>query len=187
MTLCVLDETGKQLAEENIKLVPYIVNRYFGASDYELDDLISIGNIGLCNAATKYKPDKGIKFSSYAAKCIVCTIIKELVFVSRQKRGGGVSTISLNSNIWSSDSEDLDEMINTIQDDTVDVESQAIDNVIFDSIAQYVPTFLEIERKKTTMSEYAKAKGMSPSAISERKKREINMAKRKLNAGTVVA
>lgn len=57
------------LIERNLRLVVHIVKRYF-TSDRDLDDLISIGTIGLIKAIDSYNTDKNIKLATYASKCI---------------------------------------------------------------------------------------------------------------------
>lgn len=54
------------LIRHNLKLVITIANKYKGLG-VEIEDLVSEGNIGLCEAAKFYKEAKGVKFSSYAA------------------------------------------------------------------------------------------------------------------------
>ena len=57
------------LIERNLRLVAHVVKKY---SNYSKDneDLISIGTIGLIKAITSYKPDKGTRLATYAARCI---------------------------------------------------------------------------------------------------------------------
>ena len=57
------------LIEHNLRLVAHIVKKYYAAGG-EQEDLISIGTIGLIKAVDTYRPEKGIRLSSYASKCI---------------------------------------------------------------------------------------------------------------------
>lgn len=175
MTSFVLDEAGRQLAEDNVSLVEFVVRKYFGKSGADPEDLVSIGNIALCKAAATYNPNKGIRFCTYAAKSIVNEIIKEFVRMSRQKRGSGASTTS------------LDELIGVLADDAVDVAAQAIDKVILEDVIQYMPTLAEIELRNMSMTEYAMKNGMPISTVYTRVHREINRVKRKVMAGSTVA
>lgn len=185
MASIVLDEASKKLAEDNVYLVKYIVDkRFFRTPSVDSDDLISIGNIALCRAAAKYKPDKGVKFHTYAAKSIINEIAKEFIRMSRQKRGGGMNTISLNVEISTSTHEEL---IETIADDTVDIEEQVTDKIIYDSIAQYVPTFIEAERQGMNITEYAAKNNIPKSTAHARVQRELSRAREKLNVDMVVA
>ncbi len=64
------DEKARDtLIEHNLRLVAYIVNKYYPDSN-EQEDLISIGTIGLIRAAETYDYQKGNFFSTYASKCI---------------------------------------------------------------------------------------------------------------------
>lgn len=70
----------EQIIEQYIPLVKYIASRVMvGRNTYiEYEDLVSYGLIGLMDAITKFDPDKGIKFSSYASIRIKGAIIDEI-------------------------------------------------------------------------------------------------------------
>lgn len=57
------------LIERNLRLVAHIVKKYYNTG-WDINDLISIGTIGLIKAINTYKPDKGARLSTYAARCI---------------------------------------------------------------------------------------------------------------------
>ena len=57
------------LVEHNLRLVAHIVKKYYTATN-EQDDLVSIGTIGLIKAVDTFDASKGIRLSSYAARCI---------------------------------------------------------------------------------------------------------------------
>ncbi len=59
----------KVLIEHNLRLVVYIA-RKFENTGTGIEDLISIGTIGLIKAINTYKPDKNIKLATYASRCI---------------------------------------------------------------------------------------------------------------------
>lgn len=64
------DESAKtKLVEHNLRLVVYIAKK-FDNSGVAMDDLISIGSIGLIKAVNSYRPDKNIKLATFASKCI---------------------------------------------------------------------------------------------------------------------
>ena len=67
-----MDETT--LITDNVKLVGYFAHRLQSKAIphyyFELDDIYQEGCIGLIKAARSFKPEKGIKFSTYAARCI---------------------------------------------------------------------------------------------------------------------
>lgn len=63
------DLARKKLIEHNLRLVAHVAKKYFG-SGADQDDLVSIGTIGLIKAVSSFKPDKGIRLATYAARCI---------------------------------------------------------------------------------------------------------------------
>lgn len=64
------DEDAKNiLVERNLRLVAHIVKKY-GNTGRDIDDLISIGTIGLIKAIITYNEDKGTRLATYAARCI---------------------------------------------------------------------------------------------------------------------
>ena len=57
------------LIEHNLRLVAHIVKKYYTQSE-EQDDLVSVGTIGLIKGVSSYRPEKGTRLATYAAKCI---------------------------------------------------------------------------------------------------------------------
>ena len=70
-------EAKEKLIEHNLRLVVYI-SRRFESSGVDLDDLISVGAIGLIKAVNSFKPDKSIKLATYASRCIENEILMHL-------------------------------------------------------------------------------------------------------------
>ncbi len=62
-------EAGDILVERNLRLVAYVTKKYI-QSGKEQDDLISIGTIGLIKALHSFNSEKGIRFATYAVRCI---------------------------------------------------------------------------------------------------------------------
>lgn len=80
--LCKGDEGAKQrLIEHNLRLVVYIARR-FENTGVGLEDLISIGTIGLIKAIGTFKMDKKIKLATYASRCIENEILMHLRKIS---------------------------------------------------------------------------------------------------------
>ena len=73
-----------ELIEHNLRLVVYIA-RKFDNTGVELDDLISIGTIGLIKAVNSFNLEKNIKLATYASRCIENEILMHLRRVVRQK------------------------------------------------------------------------------------------------------
>lgn len=79
------DEGAKQcLVEHNLRLVVYIARR-FENTGINLEDLISIGTIGLIKAVNTYRPDRKIKIATYASRCIENEILMHIRKTSNQK------------------------------------------------------------------------------------------------------
>lgn len=77
-----------KLVEHNLRLVAHIIKKYYGVQT-EHDDLVSIGTIGLIKAIDTFKPDKNIRLSSYASRCIENEILMH--FRSAKKTAQDVS------------------------------------------------------------------------------------------------
>lgn len=79
------DEFAKRrLVEHNLRLVVYIARRFEGSST-NIEDLISIGTIGLIKAVGTYRMDKNIKLATYASRCIENEILMHMRKISNQK------------------------------------------------------------------------------------------------------
>ncbi len=72
------------LIEKNLRLVVYIARR-FDNTNTHIEDLISIGAIGLIKAIETFKPDKNIKLATYASRCIENEILMHLRKTNRTK------------------------------------------------------------------------------------------------------
>ena len=59
----------EKLIEHNLRLVAHIIKKYY-ANYSDQDDLISIGTVGLIKGIDTFKPDKGTRLATYAAKCV---------------------------------------------------------------------------------------------------------------------
>ena len=73
-----------KLIEHNLRLVVYIARR-FENTGVDLDDLISVGTIGLIKAVNSFNVEKNIKLATYASRCIENEILMHLRKVLRQK------------------------------------------------------------------------------------------------------
>ena len=77
-------EARARLIEHNLRLVVYIARR-FENTGINIEDLISIGTIGLIKAVGTYQPAKSIKLATYASRCIENEILMHLRKTSSQK------------------------------------------------------------------------------------------------------
>lgn len=83
------DSSAKsRLIEHNLRLVAHIIKKYYSSSA-DQDDLISIGTIGLIKAVNTFDSTKGIRLSSYAARCIENEVL--MYFRSSRKSAQDVS------------------------------------------------------------------------------------------------
>ena len=86
-------EARNVLIEHNLRLVAHIVKKYYTQTD-EQEDLISIGTIGLIKGISSYRPEKGTRLATYAARCVENEIL--MYFRARKKLQ---SEVSLNESI----------------------------------------------------------------------------------------
>ena len=63
------EDARRKLIEHNLRLVSHIARKYT-VPGYTLEDLVSVGSLGLVKAVNTFKPDAGPQLSSYAARCI---------------------------------------------------------------------------------------------------------------------
>lgn len=83
------DKTARaKLIEHNLRLVAHIIKKYYGNSA-EQDDLISIGTIGLIKAVSTFDYEKGVRFATYASRCIENEIL--MYFRNKKKYAQDVS------------------------------------------------------------------------------------------------
>lgn len=108
----------QKLIEHNLRLVAHIIKKYY-TSQNDQEDLISIGTIGLIKAVDTFNAEKGIRFSSYASRCIENEIL--MFFRSGKK---SAQDVSINEPI------DTDKDGNTL---TL-MDTMAVDDTIIDSI-----------------------------------------------------
>ena len=71
-----------KLIEHNLRLVVFLAKKY-ESTGYDLEDLVSIGSIGLIKGIETYKPDKNIKLATYASRCIANEI---LMYIRKNKK-----------------------------------------------------------------------------------------------------
>ncbi len=76
------EEARNKLIEHNLRLVVFLAKKYENTS-YDIEDLVSIGSIGLIKGINTYKIDKNIKLATYASRCISNEI---LMFLRKNKK-----------------------------------------------------------------------------------------------------
>ncbi len=79
------EEARNRLIEHNLRLVVFLAKKYENTG-YDVEDLVSIGSIGLIKGINTYKLDKNIKLATYASRCISNEI---LMFLRKNKKRRG--------------------------------------------------------------------------------------------------
>ncbi len=181
------EESVRQtLIERNLRLVVYIAKR-FENTGINIEDLISIGTIGLIKAINTYKTDKNIKLATYASRCIENEILMYLRKNSSQR-----SEVSLDEPLntdWDGNElllcdvlgTDADTVMRPIEDD-VDRQllSAAIGKLSEREQEIIVLRFGLRGHREQTQKEVADRLGISQSYISRLEKRIINRLKREI-------
>ena len=165
------------LIEHNLRLVAYIARR-FENTGINIEDLISIGTIGLIKAVNTYRSDKNIKLATYASRCIENEILMHLRKTAPQK-----SEVSFDEPLntdWDGNELLLSDILGTDEDmimrpleDDVDicVLRQALRDLP-DREREIVLMRFGLEgRRELTQKEVAQKMGISQSYISRLEKR----------------
>lgn len=179
------DETARQrLVEHNLRLVVYIARR-FESTGINLEDLISIGTIGLIKAIGTYKLDKKIRLATYASRCIENEILMYIRKTSNQK-----TEVSLDEPInMDCDGNELllcdilgteEDMILRPLEDDVDlcVLRQALKELPVREREIVLMRYGLEGRKELTQKEVAQKMGISQSYISRLEKRIMQRLKK---------
>jgi len=181
------DDGAKQLLiEHNLRLVVFIARR-FENTGVNLEDLISIGTIGLIKAVGTYRRDKNIKLATYASRCIENEILMHIRKISGQK-----AEISLDEPI-NMDYDGNELLLSDILGTDEDLVSSAMeDDVDLCLLRQALQELPQREReivlmryglegyKELTQKEVAQKMGISQSYISRLEKRIMQRLKKEI-------
>lgn len=176
------------LVERNLRLVVYIA-RKFENTGVGLEDLISIGTIGLIKAANTFRADKNIKLATYASRCIE----NEILMYIRKNQNQRLE-LSLDAPL-SSDRDGNELLLSDILgSDEENVGKRLEDEEEKSAIAEAVALLGEREReiielrfglggrREMTQKEVADALGISQSYISRLEKKTINRLKEQIES-----
>ncbi len=165
------------LVERNLRLVIYIAKK-FENTGIGMDDLISIGTIGLMKAANTFKPDKNIKLATYASRCIENEI---LMFI--RKTGNLRAELSIDeplSTDYDGNELVLSDILGTDENSAMEsLEADEEKKIIYDAVNRLAPREKEIIElrfglsggEEMTQKEVADVLGISQSYISRLEKR----------------
>ena len=188
------DEWAKQhLVEHNLRLVVFIARR-FENTLINLEDLISIGTIGLIKAISTYKLDKKIKLATYASRCIENEILMYIRKTANQK-----TEVSLDEPInMDCDGNELllSDILGTEEDMILRPLEEDVDICVLRQSLRELPE-RERElilmryglegRKELTQKEVARKMGISQSYISRLEKRIMQRLKKEFIRQTTCA
>ena len=173
------EEAREKLIEHNLRLVVYIAKKFENTGIY-IEDLISIGTIGLIKAVNTFCSDKNIKLATYASRCIENEILMYI-----RKNASHANDISIDEPL-NSDSEGNQLLLSDIlgsDEDSISAEIQRDEEkrMIYYAVSQLTPREQEIIKlrfglfgeKEMTQKEVADHLGISQSYISRLEKKII--------------
>lgn len=174
------------LIERNLRLVVYIARR-FENTGINIEDLISIGTIGLIKAVSTFRADKNIRLATYASRCIENEILMHLRKVNNQR-----TEISFDEPIntdWDGNVLHLSDLLGTDGDYIMrSIEEEVDKTLLLEALEKLTEREKEIiimrfglgGRQEKTQKEVADLMGISQSYISRLEKRIIHRLGREM-------
>lgn len=172
-----------KLIEHNLRLVVFLAKKYDNTGT-DLEDLVSIGTIGLIKAVNTYRLDKNIKLATYASRCIDNEILMHLRKIKRKK-----TEVSFEDSLsYDSDGNELhlEDVLGTDKDIVTKGLDEELDKTIMlEEIEKLSPRDKEIielryglnQKKEMTQKDVANLLGISQSYISRIEKKVIKKLK----------
>ena len=181
-------EAKKILIEHNLRLVVYIAKK-FDNTGVGVEDLISIGTIGLIKAINTFKPEKKIKLATYASRCIENEILMYLRRTAKTKMEVSIDE-PLNVD-WDGNELLLSDILGTDEDVIYrNIEDEVEKKLLKKAIGKLAPrerTIIELRfglagssAKELTQKEVADFLGISQSYISRLEKKIIKRLKKEI-------
>ncbi|MBO2520669.1 MAG: RNA polymerase sporulation sigma factor SigK [Clostridia bacterium] len=179
------EEARNTLIERNLRLVAHIVKKFDNTGE-EVDDLISIGTIGLIKAINTFDPEKKTRLATYAARCIENEILMHLRSTKKLR-----SEVLLHDPIGA-DKEGNEITLMDILASDQDVEERVELNVEQQKMYQGMQALTRREKKvlelryglwggiRRTQREISRALGISRSYVSRIEKRALHKLQREL-------
>ena len=180
------ESVRRTLIERNLRLVAYIARR-FENTGINIEDLISIGTIGLIKAVNTYRSDKNIKLATYASRCIENEILMHLRKTAPQK-----SEVSFDEPLntdWDGNELLLSDILGTDEDMVMKpIEDDVDRELLMDAVSRLNAREKEIITlrfglgggEEKTQKEVADRMGISQSYISRLEKRIIAHLKKEI-------
>ena len=181
-------DVRQTLIERNLRLVVYIA-RKFENTGIGVEDLISIGTIGLIKAINTFKTDKKIKLATYASRCIENEILMYL-----RKNNGSKAEVSIDEPLnvdWDGNELLLSDILGTDEDVTQRRLDEEVDRQLLyqamEKLSRRERTIMELRfgirprTRERTQKEVADMLGISQSYISRLEKRIIERLRRDMD------
>ena len=177
-------EIRQVLIEHNLRLVVYIA-RKFENTGIGIEDLISIGTIGLIKAVNTFRADKKTKLATYASRCIENEILMYLRKISNQRTEVSIDE-PLNTD-WDGNELLLSDVLGTEPDHVMRIVEEDVDRkLLLEAVSQLAPREQQIismrfglgRPEEMTQKEVADVLGISQSYISRLEKRIIGRLRR---------
>lgn len=168
-----------ELIERNLRLVAHIVKKFNPKQDM-MDDLISIGTIGLIKGIDTYKPSKNTRITTYAARCIQNEILMHYRASKKE-----ISEFSLNDLIGYDKEGNEINLVDVLKTDEEDVVEKINTNDLIEKLNKYLKVLTPREKtiikkrygldntKEYTQKEISKNLGISRSYVSRIEKRAL--------------
>ena len=182
------DEAKAILIEHNLRLVVYIAKK-FDNTNVGVEDLISIGTIGLIKSINTFKPDKNIKLATYASRCIENEI---LMYLRRNNKTRMEVSIDEPLNVdWDGNELLLSDILGTDEDVIYKgIENEAERKLLMKAVAKLSERERTIIRlrfglgtadgEEMTQKEVAEKLGISQSYISRLEKKIMRQLKKEM-------
>lgn len=182
------EKAREQLIVHNLRLVVYIAKK-FENSGVNIEDLISIGTIGLIKAVNTFSPEKNIKLATYASRCIENEILMHLRKIASQKM-----EISLDEPLntdWDGNELMLADVLGSDGDEiNREIEEEDEKRVllrVIETLPERERTIIDMrfglgDKEELTQKEVADKLGISQSYISRLEKRIIKKIGNKMKA-----
>ena len=180
------EEARATLIEHNLRLVVYIARR-FENTGTGLEDLISIGTVGLIKAINTFCADKNIKLATYASRCIENEILMHIR--KRSARRGEISIDEPLNVDWDGNELLLSDVLGSEEDSvSFELEKREERRVVDEAVAALAPRerlIIELRygfsgKEEMTQKEVADLLGISQSYISRLEKKIISNLKKEI-------
>ncbi|ATA60750.1 RNA polymerase sigma factor RpoD [Geobacillus stearothermophilus] len=173
------EQARNRLIEHNLRLVAHIVKKFENTGE-EVEDLISIGTIGLIKAIESYSPGKGTKLATYAARCIENEILMHLRSLKKTRKD-----VSLHNPIGQDKEGNEISLLDILKSEEQDIVDEIQLNMEIEQVKRYISVLDEREKevivkrfglgrqREKTQREIAKELGISRSYVSRIEKRAL--------------